>query len=126
MARTPDETLDTLGGRKKLSEAELEFMNVIWEHPEGIISEELYACFSQARGTKSTLLHRISEKNYVFAVKEGKHYRYFAAVTKREYEQALLNQKLKKGIGVGSLEQLIAAFCGKERLTGEQADMTRK
>ena len=36
MGRTPDETLDTLGGRKKLSEAELEFMNVIWGHPEGI------------------------------------------------------------------------------------------
>ena len=38
MGRTPDETLDTLGGRKKLSEAELEYMNVIWEHPEGISS----------------------------------------------------------------------------------------
>ena len=62
MGRTPDETLDTLGGRKKLSEAELEFMNVIWEHPEGICSEDLYACFGQARGTKSTLLYRIAEK----------------------------------------------------------------
>ena len=49
MGRTPDETLETLGGRKKLSEAELEFMNVIWEHSEGISSEDLYACFGQAR-----------------------------------------------------------------------------
>ena len=65
MGRTPDETLDTLGGRKKLSETELEFMNVIWEHPEGISSEDLYACFGQARGTKSTLLYRIAEKKYV-------------------------------------------------------------
>lgn len=126
MGRTPDETLDTLGGRKKLSEAEMEFMNVIWEHPEGISSEELYACFGQARGTKSTLLYRIAEKNYVRTEREGKHYRYFALVTRREYDQAILNQKLKKGLGMNSLEHLVAAFCGKERLTEQQARRVRK
>ena len=125
MGRTPDETLDTLGGRKKLSEAELEYMNVIWEHPEGISSEELYACFGQARGTKSTLLYRIAEKNYVRTEREGKHHRYYPLVTRREYEQAILNQKLKKGLGMNSLEQLVAAFCGKERLTVRQARRVR-
>ena len=125
MGRTPDETLDTLGGRKKLSETELEFMNVIWEHPEGISSEDLYACFGQARGTKSTLLYRIAEKNYVRTEREGKHHRYYPLVTRREYEQAILNQKLKKGLGMNSLEQLVAAFCGKERLTVRQARRVR-
>lgn len=125
MGRTPDETLDTLGGRKKLSEAELEYMNVIWEHPEGISSEDLYACFGQARGTKSTLLYRIAEKNYVRTEREGKHHRYYPLVTRREYEQAILNQKLKKGLGMNSLEQLVAAFCGKERLTVRQARRVR-
>ena len=125
MGRTPDETLDTLGGRKKLSEAELEYMKVIWEHPEGISSEDLYACFGQARGTKSTLLYRIAEKNYVRTEREGKHHRYYPLVTRREYEQAILNQKLKKGLGMNSLEQLVAAFCGKERLTARQARRMR-
>lgn len=125
MGRRPEETLDALGSRKKLSEAELDFMNVIWAHPEGISSEELYACFGQARGTKSTLLYRIAEKKYVRAEREGKHYRYFALVTRREYEQALLNQKLKKGLGINSLEHLVAAFCGKERLTEQQAKRMR-
>lgn len=125
MGRTPDETLDTLGGRKKLSEAELEYMKVIWEHPEGISSEDLYACFGQARGTKSTLLYRIAEKNYVRTEREGKHHRYYPLVTRREYEQAILNQKLKKGLGINSLEQLVAAFCGKERLTARQARQMR-
>ena len=100
-------------------------MNVIWEHPEGISSEDLYACFGQARGTKSTLLYRIAEKNYVRTEREGKHHRYYPLVTRREYEQAILNQKLKKGLGMNSLEQLVAAFCGKERLTVRQARRVR-
>ena len=40
MARKPDEPLTMLGGRKKLSPMELEFMRYIWEHPDGISSEE--------------------------------------------------------------------------------------
>ena len=57
--------------------------------------------------------------------REGKHHRYYPLVTRREYEQAILNQKLKKGLGMNSLEQLVAAFCGKERLTVRQARRVR-
>ena len=34
--------VETLG-IKKLSNTEMEFMDVIWAHPEGITSEEIYA-----------------------------------------------------------------------------------
>ena len=33
MARVPEEALEALGGLKKLSPTELEFMKVIWAHP---------------------------------------------------------------------------------------------
>ena len=56
MARKSEELLEMLGGRKKLSPMEMEFMKFIWEHPDGISSEEIYEHFPQARGTKSTVL----------------------------------------------------------------------
>lgn len=94
---------------------------MIWEHPEGISSDEIYACFSQARGTKSALLHRISEKGYVEAVRQGKSYLYRPKVNRLEYQQAVLNQEMKKSMGIQSFHHLVAAFCGKEKLTNEQS-----
>ena len=56
MGRMPDEGLSGLGGRKRLSPQEREFMEVIWEKPEGIMSEELYRRFPIVRGTVSAVL----------------------------------------------------------------------
>ena len=53
--------VETLG-IKKLSNTEMQFMEVIWEHPDGIKIEDIYARFGQALGTKSTFLHRIAKK----------------------------------------------------------------
>lgn len=53
MARVPGELLESLGGLKKLSKTELEFMKFIWKYPEGITSEAIYDHFPQSRGTKS-------------------------------------------------------------------------
>lgn len=36
MTRKPEETLEYLGGLKKLSAAELSVMKIIWKYPEGI------------------------------------------------------------------------------------------
>ena len=62
MVRTREEPLEALGGLKKLSKTELQFMEFIWQHPEGVSSQEIYAHFPQARGTKGTILYNISEK----------------------------------------------------------------
>lgn len=122
MARTPEEPLEYLDGRKKLSATELEFMEFIWAHPEGISSKEIYERFPQARGTKSTILYNISEKRYVKNHQTGLHHIYTALVTKEQYEQALLRQQLKSVFGDGSFERLVAAFCGKSRLTEKQTE----
>ena len=62
MARPAEAPLNYLGGKKKLSATEFEFMKFIWKHPEGVSSEEIYQAFPQARGTKSTILYHLSEK----------------------------------------------------------------
>lgn len=52
MARPAEAPLNYLGGKKKLSATEFEFMKFIWKYPEGVSSEEIYQAFPQARGTK--------------------------------------------------------------------------
>lgn len=120
MARKSEEPLDYLGGLKKLSATELEFMKFIWASPGGISSETIYEQFPQARGTKSTILYKISEKGYVKNRQIGRHHYYTANFSETEYEQAILRQQLKKTFGTASFEHLVAAFCGKKNLTERQ------
>ncbi|MDE7320958.1 MAG: BlaI/MecI/CopY family transcriptional regulator [Lachnospiraceae bacterium] len=126
MGRKPDEPLKMLGGKKNLSPMELEFMRYIWEHPDGISSEEIYEHFPQARGTKSTVLYNISQKGYVEKRQEGLHHIYTALVGRAEYEQALVRQQFLKSMGSSSLEGLVAAFCGKEKLTEKQKEKVQE
>lgn len=122
MARTPDERLETLGGKKKLSPRELEFMQFIWDYSTGISSEEIYAHFSQNRSTKSTVLANLSKNGYVQNRQEGLHHIYTPLVERVEYEKALVHQQLKELWGNCSFEKLVAAFCGKENLTEKQCE----
>lgn len=122
MARMSEEPLECLGGRKKLSATELEFMKMIWKYPEGISSEAIYEHFPQARGTKSTILYNISEKGYVENQQKGRHHIYRALVTQAEYEKALIRQQLKQTFGNSSFERLVAAFCGKQNLAEKQLE----
>ena len=124
MARPAEAPLNYLGGKKKLSATEFEFMKFIWKHPEGVSSEEIYQAFPQARGTKSTILYHLSEKGYVDKKQSGLHHFYTVLVTQEEYEQALLRQQIEGVLGNTSFERLVAAFCGKT-LSKAQIEKTR-
>ena len=117
--------LETLG-IKKLSDTELEFMNVIWAHPEGITSEKIYSQFSQALGTKSTILHRISRKGLVNMVRSGRHHIYIPRITKQEYIQLFFLEKLRKEFRITTFEGMIAAFCGRTKLKPEEKDRVQQ
>ncbi len=43
-------------------------------------------------------------------------------ISRKEYDQAVIKQKLKKGLGFSSFFSLVASFCGKENLTEEQKE----
>lgn len=120
MARKHEKPLMMLGGLKKLSSTELQFMQFIWQYPEGISSEAIYQNFSQARGTKSTILYNISEKGYVQKVQAGLHHIYQAKVSEETYNQALIQQEMEKLMGESSFERLVAAFCGTKKLNESQ------
>lgn len=120
MPRRQTEMIEELGNVKKLSSTELDFMNLIWKHPQGISSDEIYASFPQATGTKSTILYRVSQKGYVNVVQKGLHHIYTPKFTKLEYEQALIRRKLEKAFDNGSIIALIADYCGIENLSRKQ------
>lgn len=123
-----NEPLHYLGGVRKLSPTELGFMELIWEHPEGISSFELYADprFKQEQGTKSAILFKINEKGYVKTVQQGRHHIYYPLFSKQDYEQAIMKQKLENSFGNSSFLDLVASFCGKSRLTKQQAERINK
>lgn len=112
--------LEYLYGLKKLSSKEYEFMKLIWEHPEGISSEEIYNHFKQAQGTKASILFKISEKGYVRNEQRGRHHIYYPKFSQLEYEQALIKQKLEHSFGNPSFLNLVASFCGKSKLSDKQ------
>ena len=119
--KTPQKPLEPLGSRK-LSNTEMQFMEVIWEHPDGIKSEDIYARFSQALGTKSTILHRISKKGMVTAVRNGRHHIYTSNITREEYMRAFFKEQLEREFGITTFEGLAAAFCGRTKLSPEEKE----
>lgn len=125
MAKTPQKVLKPLG-IKKLSGTELKFMDVIWENPQGISSEDIYSRFNQALGTKTTILHRIVNKGMLTVKQNGRHYIYTPKFTKQEYMQAFFKDKLKREFGMTAFEEVAAAFCGRSGLRPDESERVKQ
>lgn len=110
---------------KKLSATEHKFMKVIWMHPEGITSNEIYQMFPQSMGAKSTLLQRIIKKGYARSEQIGRYVYYYPLITRVEYERIILNLELEKKMGI-QLNTLFASLCGKDSLSEQQNDKLEK
>ena len=123
-----NEPLHYLGGVRKLSSTEFTFMEFIWKHPEGVSSKEIYGSseIRQGQGTRSAILFKINEKGYVRVVQQGRHHIYYPLFSKSQYEEAVIKQQLENSFGSASFLNLVAAFCGKSRLTEKQAERINK
>lgn len=81
--------LDDLDGMKKLSARELEFMQFIWNFPDGANTMDIYDRFDMAKGTMTTIIHNIVNKGYLKKLKQdGLHYVY--TVSRSEYERSVI------------------------------------
>ncbi len=115
--------LDDLDGMKKLSARELEFMQYIWNFPDGANTMDIYDRFDMAKGTMTTIIHNIVNKGYLKKLKQdGLHYIYVYTVSRVEYERAVIRQQLKEMQREPSLFRVVAAFCGKENLSEQQKE----
>ena len=107
---------------KKLSATEYQFMEYIWKHPNGVISQEIYEQFPQTLSTKSVILHNIKTKGYVDVKRQGKQRLYTALVNKADYDKTVMEEKIRDTIGAASLGALVASLCGKKELTESQTE----
>lgn len=112
---------------KNMSDTELKVMEKIWENPEGVDSEFIYAYFKEhsgyAIGTISTLLHRITNKGFLKSVRKGKHKTFIPLLKRDDYFEKVKDKEL--GQAVEKIEDVIASYCGKTQLSNEQGEVLR-
>lgn len=105
---------------EKLTSAEYRYMRVIWKHPEGITSHELYKPYTLTMGGQSTILRSIVRKGYAVSARKGKQVYYYPTGTRLEYDRQAVSEKLRQKMGMPSINVLIAAFCGRDELDEEE------
>ena len=114
---------------QKMSEAEMEIMELIWRLPvpctSAEIQKELPAEKNWKPTTLLTFLSRLTEKGLLTVEKLGKQNFYSPLVTREEYLAAETRSFLDERHG-GSLKSFIAALNSGERLSEGEIDELRR
>lgn len=100
---------------KRLPDAELEIMKVIWHNPTPIATSEVKRIIDEqtdnnwTQQTLQTLLNRLIEKEYLAKGKRGREYIYTPLVEEKdyvEYESALFLKKMHGNSVTGLIKTL--------------------
>lgn len=108
---------------QKLSDTEMELMEVIWECTPPVTSTELLALFAQ-RGrewkaqTISTFLSRLVDKGALTATRDGRTNKYTPRISPEDYK-LMETQHVLDGLYQGSVKNLISALYDGEKLSDE-------
>lgn len=108
---------------QKLSDTEMELMEVIWECDPPVTSTELLSIFAQ-RGkewkaqTISTFLSRLVDKGALEATRYGRMNKYVPLISPKDYKLAE-TQHVLDGLYQGSVKNLIAALYDGDKLSDE-------
>lgn len=110
-----------------LAATELEFMNFFWNSTEEKCKRDIVSAFSQRKSgtTISFFLSKLAKKDFLISRREGRNFYYKPAITKSEYEQWVINERVNKSYGM-SLEAIIANFCGKDPITDDDVNRIQK
>lgn len=108
---------------QKLSDTEMELMEVIWECDPPVTSTELLQIFAQ-RGkewkaqTISTFLSRLVDKGALETTRHGRTNKYVPLISPKDYKLAE-TQHVLDGLYQGSVKNLIAALYDGDKLSDE-------
>lgn len=113
--------------QQKMSEAEMEIMEVIWDLPVPCTSAQIQQGVSKAwkPTTLLTFLTRLSEKGLLTVKKQGKQNLYAPAVSREAYLAQETRSFLSKIHG-GSLRSFIAALGEGGKLSEEERNELRE
>lgn len=108
---------------QKLSDTEMELMEVIWECAPPVTSTELLALFAE-RGkewkaqTISTFLSRLVDKGALTATRHGRTNKYTPRISPEDYK-LMETQHVLDGLYKGSVKNLISALYDGDKLSDE-------
>jgi len=108
---------------QKLSDTEMELMEVIWECTPPVTSTELLALFAE-RGrewkaqTISTFLSRLVDKGALTATRHGRTNKYTPRISPEDYK-LMETQHVLDGLYQGSVKNLISALYDGDKLSDE-------
>jgi BlaI family transcriptional regulator, penicillinase repressor len=112
----------------KITPAQLEIMNLIWDHGEMGVAE-VWKILSDrrkvARNTVQTMLTRLVDKGWLHARAEGNAFRFRAARPRKPTVRDMLGQLLDTAFG-GSPSSLMTTLIEARRLSPEEAERIRK
>jgi len=112
---------------KKLPDAELEVMMVIWDAGVTVTSDFIMERINKdwAKPTLLNLLNRLCDRGFVKCGKEGKHNTYTALVEKEEYLQVESKNFLKK-LHHNSLTSLVATLYSVNDISKDDLNELKK
>lgn len=118
-----------MGGIPRISDAEWEVMQVLWESASPMTAQEVIDRLASAKAwnprTVKTLLNRLMKKGAVTHRAMGKMYVYSPAVSEEECFREERRHFLRRIYG-GALTPMIAHFLKDERLTREEIEQLKR
>lgn len=121
-----DEEVYALKKSQKLSETEMELMQVIWNIDRPVKSNELLTIFTKDKGkewkgqTIATFLSRLVEKGVLFVKKEGRSNLYIPRLSLKEYKKREA-QSLLDVLYEGSVKNFLATLYD-EKVPSDELD----
>ncbi len=110
-----------------LSEAQLEIMNVVWDHEKCSVAD-VWRILKDRRGvtrnTVHTLIVRLEEKGWLVHTEEGSAFLYSATVSRKEARQRCV-QRIIETVFDGSPEGLVLTLLGGGVLSKNEAERIR-
>lgn len=113
---------------KKLSDAELTVMEVLWQKDFMVLGEIVDALKEKtkwSRNTVHTYLTRMDKKGFVYINKDKEPHQYSYLLSKEEYSQSE-RERLLHNIYQGDVGGLITAFLKESKITAEEKERLNK
>ncbi len=107
---------------KRISASERVFMEMLWEHPEGLRFQDFIISLESRKwdtSTMATFLRRLEDKGYVQHIQQKGKNIYFATLTRERYQKEELMKQARKSIRF-SLDELYSAFCNIKVMKQEE------
>lgn len=115
-------------GEPKISPAELEVMNIVWDrHPidAASIASELAPQTGWTQRTVKSMLFRLEKKGALTHTEAGRSFQYSPAIEKSSYIEQESRTFLERFYG-GALDKMVAAFVSEGNLTSDEVERLRK